>query len=526
MNMALCHVVDDDTAVLRAAELALMQLGHVVRGFTGVASYPEQLLAPDGVAPDLLVIDLLSMPDPAQYLQRLREKPALATLPILVTSAIAVRDGALVISELRERLGVYAVLQKPFSPRTLAEEVSRALQPGALQAAPASTAVRATLPIAQIAVAPTAQTRVEPRYEASFEVAFATRDEFVKEYTQNISRGGLFVRTLHVPALRSHVRLVIHVPDDPEPLDLVATVAHVAPPGGEEPSGFGVMLAKADQQVLDRWQRAVTGIEQRKGIQSTGPKVFLLGFANEAAAELMRSAGMLCRQDVSLVPMASWQSVIAQVKRSESKRKLLLIDLSNTSRRAELMSGEMLTLLAAEPECAVAYLGLQPNEPINAPETLRVIRSATLTPTDLLGAVVHWLDLPIRHDVRVPVTSTARIVAGTQTIIGAMMDVSIGGARVLASAPVEPGTQAQLEFGLLPAGVVSLPCDVRWAKPEGRGRTMCGMAFRIDATHPALAKLRAYVEEQSLLLRSLENLRRNAQQTQEIVTKIIEPPHK
>ena len=67
--------------------------------------------------------------------------------------------------------------------------------------------------------------RRHERIDAEIEVAFATPHEFVVEYTKNISKGGIFIRTRELPDPNAVVELKLRFPDNPEEVSILAKVA-------------------------------------------------------------------------------------------------------------------------------------------------------------------------------------------------------------------------------------------------------------------------------------------------------------
>jgi len=114
-------VVDDDPDIRALANQALSQDGHVVVEAPGGR---EALAMIDAHPPDLLVLDLL-MPDPGglEVLRILRSRPATATLPVVVLTALD--DEA--TTRAGFELGATDYLTKPFSIPQLAARVRACL---------------------------------------------------------------------------------------------------------------------------------------------------------------------------------------------------------------------------------------------------------------------------------------------------------------------------------------------------------------------------------------------------------------
>ena len=88
--------------------------------------------------------------------------------------------------------------------------------------------------------------RAFPRYAARFKVTFSDPLEFIEQYADNISRGGVFIETLDPPELERSVAVVLQLPDGGSPISAAALVVHRvsfedASRYGESP-GFGVQF--------------------------------------------------------------------------------------------------------------------------------------------------------------------------------------------------------------------------------------------------------------------------------------------
>jgi CheY-like chemotaxis protein len=115
-------VVDYDDAIREVAEVAL----GIVGGWDVVAasSGAECVRRAGEVAPEAILLDVM-MPgmDGPTTVERLREDPATATIPVILLTA------QVQPSELRawERLDLAGVIAKPFDPMTLASKVAALL---------------------------------------------------------------------------------------------------------------------------------------------------------------------------------------------------------------------------------------------------------------------------------------------------------------------------------------------------------------------------------------------------------------
>ncbi len=124
--MALSHDIllcDDEVHILRAAEFKLSAAGHRVRCARNGREAWQQI---EAQLPDLLVTDL-QMPEMngCELIQRVRDNPATAQLPIilLTAKALEIAEGEAM------RFGLVKILTKPFSPKALLQLIEATLAP-------------------------------------------------------------------------------------------------------------------------------------------------------------------------------------------------------------------------------------------------------------------------------------------------------------------------------------------------------------------------------------------------------------
>lgn len=67
------------------------------------------------------------------------------------------------------------------------------------------------------------------RVDARVEVEFKNFDQFYREYTKNISKGGLFIKTENIIPAQSVLEITLKLPDT-KPLSLVGEVVHAIEP--------------------------------------------------------------------------------------------------------------------------------------------------------------------------------------------------------------------------------------------------------------------------------------------------------
>ena len=110
--------------------------------------------------------------------------------------------------------------------------------------------------------------RKEARVQKTLSLTFKDRKSFVKAYTDNISKGGLFIMTERPLKQGEQFLLKLQVPDLPEPIKLNCEVSWVREQTDTEkrPPGMGVKfckMTKKDNQALNQYfQTLIKGEEK------------------------------------------------------------------------------------------------------------------------------------------------------------------------------------------------------------------------------------------------------------------------
>ena len=87
--------------------------------------------------------------------------------------------------------------------------------------------------------------RSSVRVKARLKVRFKNTNSFINEYTHNISKGGIFIRTNHLCGLREKVEVVLILPETQEEIVALGEVIHlVSPEEATEhtPAGMGIQI--------------------------------------------------------------------------------------------------------------------------------------------------------------------------------------------------------------------------------------------------------------------------------------------
>lgn len=106
------------------------------------------------------------------------------------------------------------------------------------------------------------KSRIEPRVIKTLTLKFKDRQAFVRAYTANLSKGGLFIKTEHPLNTGDEFLLKLHSPDIPSPLQIKCKVRWTLErenARNKQPPGMGVKfgeMSKKDYQFLQECLKA------------------------------------------------------------------------------------------------------------------------------------------------------------------------------------------------------------------------------------------------------------------------------
>ena len=114
--------------------------------------------------------------------------------------------------------------------------------------------------------------RRHPRIDARIEVSFATPNAYVKEYSKNISKGGIFVQTKGLPDANALVQLRLRFPEAKDEVSILAKVARMItmtdPDNeGEQLYGVGFYFVEWNPQAKDTFDKFYNQFTQETGEQ-------------------------------------------------------------------------------------------------------------------------------------------------------------------------------------------------------------------------------------------------------------------
>ncbi len=91
--------------------------------------------------------------------------------------------------------------------------------------------------------------RTEKRCSVSLKVSYRTFDEFIDEYTKNVSRRGMFIKTTRHHTHNEIAEILLHVPELPYPVRIKGEIVHIdLDSENTENCGVGVKFIDIDDQ--------------------------------------------------------------------------------------------------------------------------------------------------------------------------------------------------------------------------------------------------------------------------------------
>jgi len=111
--------------------------------------------------------------------------------------------------------------------------------------------------------------RAHPRFPLVLAVDYPDSAPRIRDHTENLSAGGLFIRTERAFAPGDRVTLLVSFPNVAEPMELLVEVRRVRPAEGAQPGGVAVWVPpdrEEDRRKLEQLTRAAAAAaEARRG---------------------------------------------------------------------------------------------------------------------------------------------------------------------------------------------------------------------------------------------------------------------
>lgn len=102
--------------------------------------------------------------------------------------------------------------------------------------------------------------RGSPRFAAELEVHYRNAADFVREYSDNISRGGIFVRSEQPLQTGDLVQLHIVLPGQKEPLLIEGSVSHMRAKSNGLPAGMGIEFIAFNPEHRDKLEHYIKSL--------------------------------------------------------------------------------------------------------------------------------------------------------------------------------------------------------------------------------------------------------------------------
>lgn len=108
--------------------------------------------------------------------------------------------------------------------------------------------------------------RQDPRVPKVLSLSYKDRDSFIRAYTSNISKGGVFIKTANPLPAGEQFLLKLQLPDIPEPLKIKCQVAwgrKDTQDAERKPNGMGVKfeeMSSDDNNVLNHYIQEITRV--------------------------------------------------------------------------------------------------------------------------------------------------------------------------------------------------------------------------------------------------------------------------
>ncbi len=108
--------------------------------------------------------------------------------------------------------------------------------------------------------------REEPRFDARIKVGFKSDRAFLWEYSEDISKGGIFIKTANPMPLNSRVQLRLSLPGRSEEISVVGEVIYVLKEGetGRGP-GMGLQLIDFEKEGKKEIEEYIEELKKKRG---------------------------------------------------------------------------------------------------------------------------------------------------------------------------------------------------------------------------------------------------------------------
>ncbi len=103
------------------------------------------------------------------------------------------------------------------------------------------------------------------RLEHPVLVAYRTVDRFLADFGTNISEGGIFVNTAQPLPVDTPVKLLVSLPDQEIPCEMLGRVKRVQEPSEYDTPGMGIEFVDLDLDTQERISKLVSSLRDKLG---------------------------------------------------------------------------------------------------------------------------------------------------------------------------------------------------------------------------------------------------------------------
>lgn len=506
-------VVDSDPITRQELKIVIRGCGYSARSFSDGLTALEELRR---TKPKLVVVELL-LPgmDGFELCQSIRTGLNYRELPLLCMSSLA--WGSLSLPDLLHRRFKAKFLKKNLLATEFVQTITellgaddqnsekmashRSQQNLRIGSAEALRVERFTQEFERTAArAQVRTTRNHVRVEREFRVEFGNLDEFVTEYSQNISAGGLFIRSFDPPELDEIIDVRISIPDLERTVSSRAVVVHHINPVQAEARGgspgFGVQFMDVGQEtreVLEELvQKAFVAQATQEAAKSSEPPMGWVVLVGLKRNTLLNQPSFLQRDDIQVIDFSNMEN--AQNFFMSHRPKAVIISEEVLEQKAT----EALTAMNEfVPPQTYRVLVKKSKEDLSELKTSGLcdeILDSRLTNAELLLGLRNCFGLKMREDPRVGHRALVEISMPDKHIRTTMLNISCGGMLVNSAVELPVGSSLRVEFELPEAGLLASHGVVVRSKRDKKGRQWSvGLRF-VKPTEECESGIRRFVQ--------------------------------
>ncbi len=113
--------------------------------------------------------------------------------------------------------------------------------------------------------------RQYPRFDARIKVGFKSAKAFLWEYSEDINKGGIFIKTNNPMPLNSKLELRLCLPGRSKEISVVGEVVYIVEEGeNRRPPGMGLQLIDFDKEGMNEIEEYLEDLRNKKGYEKGG----------------------------------------------------------------------------------------------------------------------------------------------------------------------------------------------------------------------------------------------------------------